>query len=106
MPEPTDTDAILERLADMLVRRFAGSDNDREFTTSNVARALGEAGLRDLLLSADEAERCLRFAFQDGALDKEIVITLYPDPFGMLRDFQAALSALAAPTAGDATDDR
>lgn len=47
--------------------------------------------LTRLLGNAREAVSALDFAFEQGALNNETIKRLYVDPWGMLRDFKAAV---------------
>lgn len=54
--------------------------------------------MQALIGSAEEAERLLTFAFEDGALPNETVLGLCVDPYGLLRDLRLALLAVGGAT--------
>ena len=70
---------------------LAASGREAELRTalSNTASALGET------------VNCLSFAFEEGAIPKDMVLGLYVDPYGMLADAKTRLAeanALLTPT--------
>lgn len=54
--------------------------------------------MQALIASAEEAERVLTFAFEDGALPDETVLGLCVDPYGLLRDLRLSLAAVGGST--------
>lgn len=57
------------------------------------------AAAPDLLRSAKEVESILKFAFEDGALDKNTIMGLCVDPYGALHDLRAAIAKSQLPPA-------
>ena len=50
--------------------------------------------LQALIASAEECERLLKFAFEEGALPDETVLGLCIDPYGLLRDLRLSIAAV------------
>lgn len=50
----------------------------------------------ELLASAQEVERLLKFAFEDGALDERTILGLCVDPYGLLADLRTVIARAEA----------
>lgn len=50
--------------------------------------------LQALIASAEECERLLKFAFEEGALPDETVAGLCVDPYGLLRDLRLSIAGV------------